>query len=112
MRWKKYKPGDRVFYKCCDGTISTDIVLCVEERVYKDEKGYDVHYQWLDTDEYSGIENYNCLPDNSLEVKELKKLYAAFDRDKPEMVKQILDILSPYNSEMKKLLLKEIETKL
>ena len=112
MRWKKYKPGDRVFYKCYDGTISTDIVLSVEEKVYKDEKGYDVHYQWLNTDEYFGIENYSCLPDNSLEVKKLKKLYAAFDRDKPEMVKQILDILSPYNSEMKKLLLKEIETKL
>lgn len=112
MRWKKYKPGDRIFYKCYDGTISTDIVLSVEEKVYKDKKGYDVHYQWLDIDEYSGIENYNCLPDNSLEVKELKKLYATFDKDKPEMVKQILDILSPYNSEMKKLLLKEIETKL
>ena len=112
MRWKKYKPGDRIFYKCYDGTISTGIVLRVEESSYKNEKGYDVHYQWLDIDEYSGIENYNCLPDNSPEVKELRKLYAAFDKARPTMIQQILDILSPYNSEMKKLVLKEIETKL
>ena len=112
MRWKKYKPGDRIFYKGYDRTINTDIVLSVEERTYKDEKGYDVHYQWLDVDEYSGIENYNCLPYNSPEVKELRKLYAAFDRDRPKMIQQILDILSSYNSEMKRLLLKEIETKI
>lgn len=112
MKWKKHKPGDRIFYKCYDGTIGTDIVLSVKEMVYKSEKGYDVHYQWLDIDEYSGIESYNCLPDNSSEVKELRKLYAAFDKNRPKMIQQILDILSPYNSEMKKLLLKEIETKL
>ncbi len=112
MRWKKYKPGDRIFYKCYDGTIGTDIVICAEERVYKDEKGYDVHYQWLDTDEYSGIENYNCLPDNSPEVKTLKKQYVVFDKARPKMIQQILDILSPYNSEIKKLVLKEVETKL
>ena len=112
MRWKKYKPGDRIFYKRYDGTIGTDIVLRVEEKVYKNEKGYDVHYQWIDVDECSGIENYNCLPYNNPKVRKLKKQYDVFDKAKSEIIQQILDILSPYNSKMKKLIIKEIEIKL
>ena len=51
MRMKKYKPGDRVFYKCYDGSIKSSIVLGVEDEEYQSEKGKRVKYQWLKTDE-------------------------------------------------------------
>ena len=80
MRWKKYKPGDRIFYECYDKSIGTDIVLSVEEKEYQSEQGYPVKYQWLNIDKYSGIENYSCLPQNDPRVKELVKQYAALIR--------------------------------
>ena len=52
MRWKNYKPGDRIFYECYDGTINSDIVYKIEERTYINN-GYEVHYQMLYTDDYS-----------------------------------------------------------
>ena len=112
MRWKKYKPGDRIFYEYHDKSIGTDIVLSVEEKEYQSEQGYPVKYQWLNIDEYSGIENYNCLPQNDPRVKELVKQYAAFDKAKPSIIQTISDLLAPYSIELKKQLLKEIEAKL
>jgi hypothetical protein len=112
MRWKKYKPGDRIFYECYDKSIRTDIVLSVEEKEYLSEQGYPVKYQWLNIDEYSGIENYICLPQNDPRVKELVKQYATFDKAKPSIIQTISDLLAPYSIELKKQLLKEIEVKL
>ena len=108
MRHREYKPGDRIFYKCFDGTIGTDIVLKVEDSSYTDDKGRVVPFKWLKVDEYSGIEDYNCLSYNSPEVKELRKQYNSFDKAKPKLIADISKILSPYNSEMKKQLLKEL----
>ena len=112
MRWKKYKPGDRVFYKCYDGSIKSSIVLGVEDEECLSEKGNRVKYQWLKTDEYSGIENFNCLPDNSPELKEIKKKYAYYDKMRASMVSSIESILYPLSNELKVELLTEIQLRL
>ena len=109
MRHREYKPGDRIFYKCFDGTIGTDIVLKVEDSSYTDDKGRVVPFKWLKVDEYSGIEDYNCLSCNSLEVKELRKQYNSFDKAKPKLIEKILNLLSPYSKDLQESLLKELE---
>lgn len=108
MRRREYKPGDRIFYKCFDGTIGTDIVLEVKDSSYRDDNGRVVPFKLLVVDEYSGIEDYNCLSYNSPEVKELRKQYNSFDKAKPKLIEKILNLLSPYNIEMKKQLLREL----
>ena len=110
MRWKNYKPGDRIFYECYDGTINSDIVYKIEKRTYINN-GYEVHYQMLYTDDYSAIENYNCLPLNSPKLKEIKERYTIFDKKKDSIIKAVLNILEPFDNKLKKLLLKEIELK-
>jgi hypothetical protein len=109
MRHREYKPGDRIFYKCFDGTIETDIVLEVKDSSYRDDNGKVVPFKWLVVDEHSGIEDYNCLSYNSPEVKELRKQYNSFDKAKPKLIAAISKILSPYSKDLQESLLKELE---
>lgn len=112
MRWKKYKPGDRIFYEGYDGSIESSIVLEVEEKEYEADKGYPVKYQWLKTDEYTGIENYCCLPINSPKIKDIKEKYVFYDKKKPTLIASIEKVLSPLTYELKIELLKELQVKL
>lgn len=111
MKNKEYKIGDRVFYEYCDGTIGTDIVLDVEDKIYLNDKGREIHYQWLKLGDYTGIENYNCLSINNIKLKEIKKQYVVFDKNKSKIIEDILNILKPFDNKLKRILLKEIEVK-
>jgi len=120
MRYKKYKVGDRIFYKCWDGSIETDIVIKVQDEVYEVGSGWDkltpFHYQWLTLWEEgncsTGIENYNCLPQNSPEYKEFAKKYAKFDRQKDNIINSIMKILSPWDKSIQQDILKLLEIKI
>lgn len=102
---KKYKVGDRIFYKAhYDGCIYSQIVIDVEEKFYIDDKGKKIPYQWLtlwrEGNYSSGIENYSCLSPNDPKVKELAKKFAKFDKQKDFIIKSIIDILSPWEKEI------------
>lgn len=113
MRYKKYKPGDRIFYECYpDNHIETSIVASVEDKVYQSEQGYPVHYQWLNIDKYTGTENYSCLPQNDPRVKEQAKKYAAYDKAKEILQETVLKLLEPYTLKIKQDFLKELQIKL
>ena len=113
MRWKKYKPGDRIFYDCFyDKSIHTDIVLAVENSYYISDQGYRVNYQELQVDDHMFIENYNCLPMNDPRVKELAKKYAAYDKAKEKLQETVLKLLEPFDLQMKQDFLKELQIKL
>jgi hypothetical protein len=68
-----------------------------------------VPFKWLAVDEYSSIEDYNCLSYNSPEIKELRKQYNSFDKAKPKLITDISKILSPYSKDLIESLLKELE---
>jgi len=114
MRWKNYKPGDRIFYKAYDGEIHSDIVLKVEELTYEENgcgQPYTVHYQELYVSELMVIENYNCLPQNSPEVKELLKKYKSYDKIKEKLVPDILDKLSLFSKNIQREFVSELIAK-
>lgn len=113
MNWKKYKVGDRIFYKGLDGnTIYTDIVIKVEEKEYRADNGYMVKYQYLYTDECSTIENYNCIPLNSPELKDIKAQYALYDKKKHKLFASIKKLLTDFNKDIQIEALKELLTTL
>lgn len=112
MQTKKYKIGDRVFYECVDGSIETSIVLGIEDREYNLDNGKTLKFQMLRTGEYTCIENYNCIPLSSPKIKELRKQYALYEKNKTSMIKKILDIMSPFNDDNKLNLLEELKYKI
>ena len=112
MKHKKYKVGDRIFYKNFDGTIGTDIVIKVEEQEREDEKGRPYKFQWLEVDEYSGIENYNCLSPRNPQCAAIARKYAKFDKVKGELLTMLQNVLSPWPMELQRFLLKELQTRI
>ena len=78
-RRKKYKVGDRIFFECYDGTIGTATVVGIKPETYINDYGKEVGYDWLETSDNSGIEDYNTLPDSDPRVKELQKQLAKQD---------------------------------
>jgi len=116
MRYKNYKVGDRIFYKCWDGSIATDIVIKVEEKTYISDGGWLIHYQKLTIWQEGGcsdvVENYNCLPQNSPECKELVKKYKKFDKQKDSIVQSIIDILSPWDKQIQEDIIKSVQIKM
>ena len=112
MRHKKYKVGDRIYYKTFDGTIATDIVIKVEEQEEEDEKGRPYKYQWLTVDECFGIENYNCLSPSNPQCAAIARKYAKFDKVKGELLTALQNVLSPWPIQVQKLLLKELQTRI
>lgn len=82
-RRKKYKVGDRIFFKYYDGAVGTAIVLEIEPKSYVDDNGrtinYDMLITWKSGNCSSGTEDYNTLPLSDPRVKELQKQLAKQD---------------------------------
>ena len=72
-RSKKYKVGDRIFFDCYDGTIGSATIISIEPRVYINDYNKEVCYDWLNTSDNSGIEDYETLPYSDPRVKTLMK---------------------------------------
>lgn len=106
MAKKQYKPGDRIFYEDYEGNICTDIVKRVVPDSYENTVGKDIIFNRLITDEGDGwemsIEDYSCLPYSSPKCKELVKKYKTFDKQKNIIIDSIMDIMKPFNNDIKK----------
>lgn len=103
MKRKNYKVGDRIFYETYPNReICTDTIKRIEDKFYLSDKGRKMPFKWLVLWESgncsSGIEDYNCLPDNDPRVKELSKGLKEFDKEKKNIIDSIVNILSPYGS--------------
>ena len=113
---KKYKPGDRVFYECYDGSIESSIVIDIRSESYLDDRRRKHPYQWLtlwrEGNCSSGIENYNCLSPNDPKVKELAKKFAKFDKQKDSIMDSLLIIFSPWEEEIQKEIIDLLKTKI
>ena len=119
MLYKKYKPGDRIFYKnFFNDNIETGIVLKVQDQKYTSEKGYDVNYQLLTLWESengncsSCIENYSCLPQNSPEYKEASKKYRLFDLKKDSIIDSLMNIIGKWDKPIQEDILSLLELKI
>ena len=114
---RKYKVGDRIFYKCdSDSHIYSEIVIDVEEKSYLDGRGREHPYQWLtlwrDGNCSSGIESYSCLSPNDPKIRELTKKFAKFDKQKDSIIESLLNIFSPWEKEIQKEILELLKIQL
>ena len=115
---KQYKVGDRIFFECVDDSIGTAIVLKVRKESYLDDKGKKVQYLWLITGESKdglvscGIEDYNCLSENDPRCKELVTKYKKFDDQREEIINAILEIMSPWETEIQSEIIDLLKIKL
>ena len=115
---KQYKAGDRIFFECADDSIETAIVLKVRKHFYLDYKGKKIPYFWLTTWESEngltscGVEDYNCLSENDPKCKELVTKYKKFDDQKEEIINAILEIMSPWETEIQSEIIDLLKIKL
>jgi hypothetical protein len=93
---KKYKIGDRVFFECYDGTIGTAIIIGIKPETYINDDGKEVGYDWLETSDNSGVEDYNTLPLSDPRVKELQKQLAKQDNLAQDIRDWIINKCSTY----------------
>lgn len=117
MPRKDYNVGDRIFYKTYpDNGICTDTVKKVNEESYIDDKGKEIPYKWLtlweDGNCSSGIEDYNCLPYSDPRVKALAKKFEQFDKEKPDIIDSIIQMISSYDKLMQKEIIDMLKIKL
>lgn len=116
MRVKQYKPGDRIFYEDYDGDICTGIVKRVKPDYYENTVGKDIKFNRLITDEGDGwemsIEDYNCLSPRNPKCKELVKKYKTFDKQRDKILDSIMDIMKPFDIEVKKEIIDSLKLKI
>lgn len=101
---RKFKIGERVFYKCYDGQIESGIITGIEDSTYQNEKNEDIPFKMLYIGEYSALEDYNVLPKNNKEVAELKRKYKEADK----IIKKIKTMIQPYNNETKEYIIESL----
>jgi len=115
---KQYKVGDRIFFECLDGSIETAIIIKVTKEFYLDDKGKQIPYLQLTTWESEdgriscGIEDYNCLSENDPRCKELVTKYKKFDDQREEIINAILEIMSPWETEIQSEIIDLLKIKL
>ena len=102
MRRKEYKVGDRIFYETYpDKEVCTDTIKRVKNDFYLSDNGKEIPFKWLvlweDGSCSSGIEDYNCLPDNDPRVKELTKKFKDFDKNKEDILNSIYEMVYQYD---------------
>lgn len=66
---RNIKVGDRIYFEYFGGGIGSAIVTGIRPEVGKDYYGNPIHYNWLQTSEYEGIEDYNTLAPSNPKVK-------------------------------------------
>lgn len=120
MAKKHYKPGDRIFYEDFEGNICTDIVKRVEPDFYLDENDKKFKFNNLiieEVDNKSGhvkmcIEDYSCLSQRNPKCKEIAKKYKLFDKQRDKILDSIMDIIKPFDNEVKKEIIDLLKVKI
>lgn len=93
-RKKNRKIGDRVFFDCYNGTISSTVITNITDESYI-EDGKTYNYKMYETGPTSAIEDYNCLPDTDPRVIEYKKK----NKDVFNLEKKIRNLLNKYSGQ-------------
>lgn len=66
---RNIKIGDRIYFEYFGGRIGSAVVISIRPEVGKDYYDNPIHYNWLQTSEYEGIEDYNTLAPSNPKVK-------------------------------------------
>lgn len=103
---RKFKLGERVFYKCYNGQIESGIITGIKDSTYTNENGKEIPFKMLSIGKYGMIEDYNILPKNSKEVVELKCKYKTVDK----IIKKIKTIIQPHDNTTKKYIIESLES--
>lgn len=90
---RKFKIGERVFYKCYDGQIESGIITGIEDSTYQNEKNKNIPFKMLHIGKYGAIEDYNILPKNNEEAVQLKLKFKTADK----IIKKIMKMIQPFN---------------
>lgn len=100
MAKQKHKIGNRVFYECFDGTISTNVILDINDCSYTNDKGKKVKYKefilWREGNCSSAVEDYNCLSPNDPRCRDITKQYKQYDKDRESIISSIMEIIDKY----------------
>ena len=90
---RKFKIGERVFYKCYDGKIESGIITGIEDSIYQNKRNEDIPFKMLHIGKYGILEDYNVLPKNNEEAAQLKLKYKTADR----IIKKIKKMIRPFD---------------
>lgn len=67
---RNIKVGDRIYFECpVSGVIGSRVVIDITPDKGTDFYGKPIHYNWLQTSEYEGIEDYNTIAPSNPKVK-------------------------------------------
>lgn len=99
-RTKQRKVGDRIFFQDFNGDIATALITEIKDAEYTVsswngdplEKGTPFKFKFYKTNEYSGIEDYNCLSESDPRVIE-------FCKGKTFITKEFVDELRKFLKE-------------
>lgn len=103
---RKFKLGERVFYKCYDGQIESGIITGIEDSVYQNERNEDIPFKMLHIEKYGVLEDYNVLAKNNEEAAQLKLKYKTADK----IIKKIMKMIQPFNKTTIKYIIENIES--
>lgn len=103
---RKFKLGERVFYKCYNGQIESGIITGIEDSTYQNERNEDIPFKMLHIGKYGILEDYNVLPENNKEVAELKLKFKTADK----IIKKIKKIIQPIDKTTIEYIIENLES--